>query len=57
MNGFLKFLFSVAALFGSIVAALALYDKFSNRNRIEGDYLECETQDSDEIEDWLFEKS
>ncbi len=51
MNGFLKFLFSVAALFGSIVAALALYDKFSNRNRIEGDYLECETQDSDEIED------
>lgn len=41
MKGFLKFLSSVLAVFGAIVGALAIFDKFSNKNRIKGDYLEC----------------
>ncbi len=41
MKGFFKFLSSVIALFGAVVGALAIFDKFSNKNRIQGDYLEC----------------
>ncbi len=43
MRGFLKFIASLLALFGAIVGALAVFDKFSNKHRIKGDYLECET--------------
>lgn len=41
MKGFFKFLSSVVAVFGAVVGALAIFDKFSNKNRIHGDYLEC----------------
>lgn len=45
MKGFWKFLLSILAVFGAVIGALAIFDKFSNKNRIDGDYLEC---DSDE---------
>ena len=48
MKGFLKFISSVLALFGAIVGALAIFDKFTNKNRIQGDYLKCNVDASKE---------
>ena len=45
MNGFLKVLISIMAVFGTVIAALAVFDKFSNKNRIKGDYLECDVEE------------
>ncbi len=45
MKGFIKFIVSLFALFGAAVGALAVFDKVQNKNRIKGDYLECETDD------------
>lgn len=45
MKGFLKFLVSILAVFGAMIGALAIFDKFSNKNRIKGDYLECDTEE------------
>lgn len=50
MNGFLKIFGSVLAAFGVIVGALAIIDKLSNKNRIKGDYLECDVEGEDEEE-------
>lgn len=53
MKGFFKFIVSLLALFGTVVGALAVFDKFSNKNRIKGNYLECnveETFDEEEAE-------
>lgn len=50
MKGFLKFLGSVLALFGAVIGALAIFDKFSNKNRIKGDYLNCDVEDAEEEE-------
>lgn len=43
MKGFLKFIGSLLAVFGAVIGALAIFDKISNKNRIKGDYLECDT--------------
>lgn len=48
MNSFLKIFGSVLAAFGVIVGALAIIDKLSNKNRIKGDYLECDVEDEEE---------
>jgi len=45
MKGFLKFIVSILALFGAAVGALAIFDKVQNKNRIKGDYLECESEE------------
>lgn len=45
MKGFFKVLISIFAVFGAVIGALAVFDKFSNKNRIKGDYLECETEE------------
>lgn len=45
MKGFLKFLLSVLALFSAAVGALAVYDAVKNKNRIKGEYLECDSTD------------
>ena len=47
MKGFFKFLVSLFALFGAAVGALAIFDKLSNKHRIKGDYLECDSQDNE----------
>lgn len=49
MNGFVKFLVSLLAVFGAVIGALAVFDKISNKNRIKGDYLECDTQEDYEV--------
>lgn len=51
MKGFVKFIVSVLAIFGGVIGALAVFDKFSNKNRIKGDYLECDTSEYTEIEE------
>lgn len=50
MKSFAKFMISLLAVFGGVIGALAVFDKFSNKNRIKGDYLECDTTDFEEIE-------
>lgn len=45
MKGFWKFLLSILAVFGAVIGALAIFDKLSNKNRIDGDYLECDTEE------------
>ena len=45
MKGFTKFLIALAAVFVGVIGALAVFDKFSNKNRIKGDYLECDVGD------------
>ncbi len=42
MKGFFKVLLSLLAVFGTVIGALAIFDKFSNKHRIKGDYLECD---------------
>lgn len=49
MNSFLKFLVSILAVFGAVIGALAIFDKFSNKNRIKGDYLECDSFEDYEV--------
>ena len=49
MKTFWKVLISVLAVFGAVVSALVIIDKIQNKNRIKGDYLECDT--GDEFED------
>ena len=49
MKTFWKVLISVLAVFGALVGALVIIDKIQNKNRIKGDYLECDTED--EFED------
>jgi len=52
MKGFFKFLLSILAVFGAVIGALAIFDKFSNKNRIKGDYLECDSEeDYEEVTD------
>ena len=50
MNSFLKIFGSVLAAFGVIIGALAIIDKLSNKNRIDGDYLDCEIDGEEEEE-------
>ena len=49
MKNFLKVLGIILAVFGAVVAALVIYDKFANKNRIKGDYLECDVEDAEEF--------
>ncbi len=48
MKTFFKVLISIFAVFGAAVSALAVFDKFSNKNRIKGDYLECDVDEAEE---------
>ena len=50
MNNFVKFLISILAVFGAVIGALAIFDKFANKDRIKGDYLECD--DFEDFEDY-----
>lgn len=45
VKNFLKILFAVLALFGALIGALVIIDKIYNKNRVKGDYLECDTED------------
>ncbi len=47
MKGFLKFLGSVVAIFSAVIGALAVFDYFTQKNKIKDGYLVCEVPDSD----------
>ncbi len=51
MNTLVKFIVSLLAVFGGVIAALAVFDKIFNKNRIKGDYLECDTSEYEETDE------
>ena len=52
MKGLLKVLVGIFAFIGAAVGALAVIDKYVNKNRIKGDYLECDVETDPEAEDF-----
>ena len=52
MKNVWKVIVAVLALFGALVGALVIIDKIKNKNRIKGEYLECdETDEILEVDD------
>ena len=51
MTNFFKALVAVMAVFGAVIGALVVVDKYLNKNRIKGDYLECDSADAEEFEE------
>lgn len=45
MKTFLKVMASAFAVFAAVIGALVIIDRFANKYRIEGDYLECDGSD------------
>ena len=45
MKGFFKVLGIITAIFGTIIGALAIFDKIANKNSIKGEYLDCSEDD------------
>ena len=45
MKNFITILLSLIAVVGLLVGALVIFDKIKNKNRIKGDYLDCETEE------------
>lgn len=41
MKGFFKTILRILGFITALVGALAVFDKFTNKNRIENDYLDC----------------
>ncbi|MBQ8203445.1 MAG: hypothetical protein IJZ75_04110 [Clostridia bacterium] len=48
MKGFLKFVTVLATAVTAVIGALAAIDLYLNRNRVKGNYLECEIPSVDE---------
>lgn len=52
MKNFWSVLGAIIAFFGILIGALVIIDKIKNKNRIKGEYLECDDIDSlNEIEE------
>lgn len=45
MKKFLKFLAGLTAVFSSVLVALAVFDRLTQKNRIKNGYLECDMPD------------
>ncbi len=45
MKGFFKVLLALFTMFATVIGALAIFDRISNKHRIDGDYLDCDTDD------------
>ncbi len=45
MKKFFKVITGIAAFFGTVLGALAILDRITNKNRIKGDYLNCNDDD------------
>ncbi len=48
MKGLFKTLAWVVGITASVIAALAVIDRIYNKNRIKGDYLECDVPEVEE---------
>ena len=52
MKNVWKVIVAILAVFGALVGALVIVDKIKNKNRIKGEYLECDdTIEVPDIED------
>lgn len=51
MKNFFGIVISLLALFGAAIGALAIVDRLKNKNRIKGEYLECETIEGENEEE------
>ncbi len=45
MKTFAKIIIAVSVIFTAVVGALIVFDKLTNKNRLEDDYLDCEIPD------------
>ncbi|MBO7519305.1 MAG: hypothetical protein J6T73_00865 [Clostridia bacterium] len=48
MKGFFKALGVITAFFAAVIGALAIVDRFFNKNAIKGEYLDCGEEESEE---------
>lgn len=48
MKKVFKFLAGLTAIFSSVLAALAVFDRLTQKNRIKNGYLECEVPQNEE---------
>ena len=51
MKNVRKLIVAILALFGALVGALVIVDKIKNKNRIKGEYLECDDDTIPEVDD------
>ena len=49
MKGMVKIIIAVSVIFTAVVGALIVFDKLTNKNRLEDDYLDC----NEENEVWV----
>ena len=49
MKNVWKVIVAILALFGALVGALVIVDKIKNKNRIKGEYLECDSEEPEEV--------
>ncbi len=47
MKGFLKFLGALVTVFSAVIAALTIFDRIGNKNRIKDGYLKCDISDTE----------
>ncbi len=47
MKNVLKAIGIFVAVMAAVVGALAIYDRYSNRNKLEGDYLVCDVPEDE----------
>lgn len=45
MKGIVKIIIAISVIFTAVVGALIVFDKLTNKNRLEGDYLDCDIPD------------
>ncbi|MGN0494385.1 MAG: hypothetical protein ACI4F7_12105 [Acutalibacteraceae bacterium] len=45
MKNLVKIIMSAFAVFAAVIGALVIIDRIANKNRIEGDYLDCDCSD------------
>lgn len=51
MKKVLTLIISLFAIFGAVIGALAIIDRIKNKNRIKGDYLECDGEEYAELDE------
>ncbi len=47
MKKFFAFFGTIAAIVGTVVGALIIFDRFNNKNRIKDGYLECDVPETE----------
>lgn len=48
MKGFLRFIGALITVFTAVLGAMAVFDKMSNKNRIQEGYLKCDIPETKE---------